>query len=170
MIEAITIAKNRYAPDGAQDICVFRMDGGEKLTLGQLMAAICIKAGASLEAQSISMVNKLNSGNVLLDKTGEYMEKLGQGAINDDEWKAMKNTCINELGVTDELPDHAQSYNDRVKAMAALKKRVEELSRKAQKDMIEVQSLLSKRDVALTTSTNLVAAIGMTMDNTARNY
>lgn len=170
MIEAITIATNRYAPDGAQDICMFTMDGGEKLTLGQLMAAVCIKAGASLEAQSVSMMNKLNAGNVLLDQASGYMETLSNGAVDDSEWSIMKDFFVNELAITDELPEHVQSYNDRFKALAALKSKMEKLTRQSQEDLIEVQSLLSRRDVTFSTSTNLVSALGATKNNTAKNY
>ena len=55
MIEEVQIATNRYAPPGAQAINMYLIDG-EQLTLGQLTIAVCIKAGANMEAQNVSRI------------------------------------------------------------------------------------------------------------------
>lgn len=170
MIDAVTIATNRYAPDGAQAICMYSMDGGENLTLGQLMAAVCIKAGAGLEAQSVFMMNKLNRNNSTLEQASGYLEQLCSGPVSDSDWTTMKNFFTGTLGITDALPNQANSYNDRLTAAKALRVKLEELTRESQEDMIDVQSLINRRDVAFTTATNLISALGSTKNNTALNY
>lgn len=170
MIEAVSIAQNRYAPDGIQNINMYSMDGGEDLTLGQLMAAVCIKAGASLESQSISKMNKLNQSNSMLEKASGYMEQLCAGNVSDSDWASMKTYFRYTLGITADLPDNARTYNNRMEAAKELKLKLEELSRESQEDMIDVQSLINRRDTAFTTATNLVSALGTSKNNTASNY
>ncbi len=167
MIEAVQIATNRYAPDGAQAINMYRIDG-EQLTLGQLMAAVCIKAGTSMEAQTILKVNSMNGNTDVLNTASEYLKQLAENNVSN--WANVKLFIINTLGVPSSgLPDNIASFNDRLKAINAMKVKMELLTRKAQEDMIDVQSMINKRDVAFTTGTNVVKELGNSSNNIALN-
>ncbi len=167
MIEAVQIATNRYAPDGAQAINMYRIDG-EQLTLGQLMAAVCIQAGASMEAQTILKVNSMNGNTDILNTASGYLKQLAEENISN--WATIKSFLVNTLEIPSSgLPETVNSYNDRFKAINAMKVKMELLTRKAQEDMIDVQSMINKRDVAFTTGTNVVKELGNSSNNIALN-
>lgn len=170
MIEAVAIAENRYAPTGMKAINMYSMDGGENLTLGQLMAAVCIKAGANFEARSVSKLNKLSQENDTLKTASEHMETLSKGTVSDTDWTNMKNFLTGTLGISSsELPDKADTYAKRMQAAKVLKVKLESLSRQSQEDMIDVQSLINMRDVAYSTSSNLISSLGSSKNNIANN-
>ena len=172
MIEAVQIATNRYAPNGAQAINMYSMDGGDDLTLGQLIAAVCIKAGANMEAQSITRMNAMNGNTEIINTASGYVSELANG--NSSNWPTIRNYMINTMGISASdipsatMPDNGLSYNDRMKAINAMKIKLEALTRQAQEDMIELQSLINKRDVAYTTSTNLMRELGTSNNNIAQ--
>ena len=169
MIEAVQIATNRYAPDDAQAINMYKMDG-EQLTLGQLIAAVCIKAGTCMEAQSILKVNSMNANTEIIKTASGYLQQLAEGSVSDSDWATIKSFLVNTMKVSSsDLPDEAKSFVDRFKAINAMKNKMEALTRQAQEDMIDLQSLISKRDVAYTTSTSLVKETGSSSNNIATN-
>ena len=167
MIEAVQIATNRYAPDGAQAINMYSINGGENLTLGQLMAAVCIGAGANMEAQSVNKMNRMNNNVEHLKTAAEYLGQLATDSVSD--WATVRNFLRGTLGMTStEAPDTLDtSYNGRFKVINALKNHLEALTRQAQEDMIDVQSLISRRDVCMTTGSSLVKSTGGSQNNTA---
>ena len=165
MIEPVQIATNRYAPDGAQAINMYSMDG-EQLSLGQLMAAVFIKAGANMEAQTVTKVNSMNGNTEKIETAAAYLKQLAEGNIS--EWDTIKSFLINTLEISSSaLPSNVNSYNDRFKAINAMKVKLEMLTRKAQEDMIDVQSLINKRDVAFTTGTSVIKELGSSANNIA---
>lgn len=165
MITEVQIATNRYAPPGAEAINMYNLDG-EQLTLGQLYIAVCIRAGANMEAQTITKVNGMNANTELLRTASGYLQQLAEGNVSD--WGAMRNWLVGTLGVdSSTLPNSVNSYADRYKAINAMKVKMEALTRQAQEDMIDVQSMISKRDVAYTTGTSLVKSLGGSQNNTA---
>ncbi len=167
MIEAVQIATNRYAPDDAQAINMYKMDG-EQLTLGQLIAAVCIKAGMNMEAQSILKVNSMNANTEIIKTASGYLQQLAEGTVT--TWGTIKSFLVEKMEVpSSELPNNVDSFTDRFKAINAMKVKMEALTRQAQEDMIDLQSLISKRDVAYTTSTSLVKETGSSSNNIALN-
>lgn len=167
MIESVQIASNRYAPDNAQAINMYTLDGGEELTLGQLMAAVCIRTGTNAEAQSINKMNYMNSNVELLEKTSGYLGEIASNNVTSG-WDTIKNFLINSLGMSSsDLPDNLNSYDKRNQAINAMKVQLEALTRQAQEDMIDLQSLVNSRDVCFTTGTNLIKATGHSILNTA---
>ena len=167
MIEAVQIATNRYAPDGAQAINMYRLDGGDSLTLGQLMAAVCIKAGASMEAQTVRRMNTMNGNTDIIETASAYLSQIANGNVSN--WAEISSFMTGTLGITAaELPANVSSYANRMKAVNAMKAKLEALTRQAQEDMIEVQSLINKRDVAFSTGTNLVKELGSSSNNIAQ--
>ena len=169
MIQSVQIATNRYAPPGAEAINMYSMDGGERLTLGQLMAAVCIRAGMNKEAQSVNKMNIMNNNVEDLKTASEYLDQLATDTVSD--WATVRNFLRNTLGMsTSEAPDSLDtSYSGRFKVINAMKAHVEALTRQAQEDMIDVQSLISQRDVAFTTGTSLVKSTGGSSNNIALN-
>ena len=167
MIEAVQIATNKYAPNSAQAINMYSMDGGDDLTLGQLIAAVCIKAGANMEAQSITRMNAMNGNTEIINTASGYVSELANG--DKSHWSTIRNYMINTMGISSsEIPSTVDTYNDRMKAINAMKIKLEALTRQAQEDMIELQSLINKRDVAYTTSTNLMRELGTSNNNIAQ--
>ena len=50
-IDVQQIGTNRYAPAGADAVRLYSTNGSEGLTLAQLVAAVCIRRSAHLEAR-----------------------------------------------------------------------------------------------------------------------
>ena len=169
MIEPVQIAINHYAPPGAESINMYRIDG-DQLTLGQLIAAVCIKAGANYEAQSIMRSNAMNMNTEKIKTASDYLQRLAEDKINSDtEWISIRAWLITELEVSG-LPTSVSSYEKRFQAIDAMKTKMEALTRQAQEDMIELQSLINKRDVAYTTGTGAIQELGSSQNNTASNF
>ncbi len=169
MIEAVQIATNRYAPDGAQAINMYSINGGENLTLGQLMAAVCIGAGANMEAQSINKMNYMNTNVELLDQASGILSQLATNSVSN--WTTSRDFLRNSLGMSStDVPDNLDtSYNGRFKVINAMKVKLEELTRQAQEDMIDLQSLINKRDIAFSTGTSLIKSTGGSSNNISMN-
>ena len=167
MIASVQISINRYAPPGAAAVNMYAVDGGEQLTLAQLMAAVCIRAGANMEAQSVNKMNRMNNNVEHLKTAAEYLGQLATNSVSD--WATVRNFLRGTLGMTSaEAPDTLDtSYNGRFKVINALKNHLEALTRQAQEDMIDVQSLISRRDVCMTTGSSLVKSTGGSQNNTA---
>ena len=166
-----TIAVNRYAPKGSEGIHLYSngLEGGSHLTLGQLSIAISMRAAAEYEAQSIVKMNRMASGSDLLSKASEYMGLVADDAV--ESWATLKSAIINELGISaDSLPDDLSTYKKRMTAVAALKAKVDALTQTQQTDMIDLQTLVNRRDVAFSASSNMVRALGTSMDGNAGNF
>ena len=176
MIDPVQIATNRYAPDGAQAINMYRMDNGETLTLGQLFAAVCIGAGANMEAQAILKVNSMNANTELIKSASACLKRLAENQVPTTVWNKTRTWLIVALGIpaeslpeslADETSGSSASYAKRFQVINAMKVKMEALTRQSQEDMIDVQSMISKRDVAYTTGTSLIKSIGSSQNNTA---
>lgn len=157
-IESVQIATNRNAPVGSDAINLYNTDFAQNLTLGQLMSAVCLRAGAFLEAQSIAKINSMNSGTSQIEELSAMMERLSGEEIPDAEWSAMRATLEATYGIPD-LPTTINSYANRIAVLNALKEKLEQLTQVSQEDMIDLQTLVNRRDAAYTTSTNLVKSI-----------
>ena len=169
MIQAVQIATNRYAAPGAQAINMYSVDGGEKLTLGQLMAAVCIRAAMNREAQSVNKMNIMNNNVENLKTAAEYLDQLATNTVTN--WPLVRDFLRNTLGMTSaEVPDSLNtSYKARFKVINAMKNLLDALTRQAQEDMIDVQSLINQRDIAFTTGTSLVKSTGGSSNIIASN-
>jgi len=166
-----TIAINRYAPSGSEGIHLYSngLEGGSHLTLGQLSIAVCMRAAAEYEAQSVLKMNRMTSGSELLSKASGYMAVVADDEV--ESWSALKTAIMNELSIpADSLPDDINTYKKRMTAVAALKAKVDSLTQTQQTDMIDLQTLVNRRDVAFSTSSNMVRALGSSMDGNAGNF
>jgi hypothetical protein len=138
------------------------------LTLGQLVQAVCIRTAAALEAQSVNKMNTMTAGSVKLDDAAGWLTKIVQGTA---DWPAARAFLTGTMGVDQSaLPADLTSYDRRMQAANALKSKMETLTQSQQEEMIDLQTLVNRRDVAFSTSSNIVRALGTsTMDN-AQNF
>ena len=164
-----TIAENRYAPSGSEAINLYATGrvGGSHLTLGQLVIAVSMRSAAEYEAQSVLKMNRMAGGSNKLEKVAEFMDEIANG---DGDWAAIKAYCQTELGITDELPDSINTYAKRMAAITALKTKANALTQQQQTDMIDMQTLVNRRDVAFSASSNIVRALGSSQSGNAGNF
>ena len=167
MIETVKIAENRYAPDSANAINMYTMDNGEQWTIGQLMAAVCIRIGMVAEARSINKMNHMNGNLEQLKTASGYMGEIASNNVTSG-WSTIKNYMTNTLGITDTLPDNLNTFERRNQAISVMKVKLEAMTRRAQEDMIDLQSYINRRDVCFTTGTNLIKATGQSTMNIAQ--
>ena len=171
MLDSTTIAINRYAPVGCERIKLYSngFEGGSDLTIGQLAIAVSMRSAAAYEAQSVVKMNMMSSGSLCLEKASEYMEQLANDEMSD--WATARNYLVSELGIDEEdLPETVDSYKRRMEAIDAIKSKVDALTQQQQTNMIDLQTLVNRRDVACSTSSNIVRTLGTSMSKDAANF
>ena len=168
-----TIAVNRYAPQGADAISLYSNGSAEGLTLAQLAISVCLQAASAYEGQSVVKMNILTRGAVkldgaALDGAAQWMEKIANGSA---DWAQAKAYITSELGISDAaLPDAINTYDKRMAAVKAVKEKIDALTQQQQRDMIDMQTLVNRRDVAYSTSSNVVRTLGASQEADAANF
>ena len=163
-----TIALNRYAPQGADAISLYSNGSAEGLTLAQLAVSVCLQAASAYEGQSVVKMNILTRGAVKLDGAAQWMEKIANGSA---DWTQAKAYITSELGISDAaLPDAINTYDKRMAAVKAVKEKIDALTQQQQRDMIDMQTLVNRRDVAYSTSSNVVRTLGASQEADAANF
>lgn len=163
-IEANMIAVNRYAPEGSKAINLYSTSTADNLTLGQLVSAVCIRTAGALEEQSVNKMNLMSVGTEKLEKASAYMQAIAEETMSD--WAAAKAYLTDTVGVTG-LPDDLSTYEKRMQAVNAIKEKLEAMTQQAQEDMIDLQTLINRRDMTFNTSSNIVKAMGNSKTNSA---
>ena len=163
------ISTSRYAPHGSDQVYLYanELEGGQHLTLGQLVIAVSMRSAAEYEAQSVVKMNRMAGGASQLEKVAEFMELIADGG---GDWPAIKSYCQTELGITEGLPDDIDTYARRMTAITALKTKANALTQQQQTDMIDMQTLVNRRDVAFSASSNIVRALGTSQSGNAANF
>ena len=169
MIGVEQIATNRYAPAGSEAINLYSngMEGGDHLTIGQLAIAVSMRAAAEYEAQSVIKMNRMTSGSEKLSLCGQYMQEVSDGTAN---WPVVKAYLTNVIGIKEGLPDTIDTYAKRRTAVAQIKAKVDAMTQVQQEEMIDLQTLVNRRDVAFSASSNIVRALGTSMNGNAGNF
>ena len=163
-----TIAVNRYAPQGADAISLYSNGSAEGLTLAQLAISVCLQAASAYEGQSVVKMNILTRGAVKLDGAAQWIEKIANGSA---DWSQAKAYITSELGISDAaLPDAINTYDKRMAAVKAVKEKIDALTQQQQRDMIDMQTLVNRRDVAYSTSSNVVRTLGASQEADAANF
>lgn len=163
-----TIALNRYAPQGSDAITLYSNDSASGLTLGQLAISVCLHAASAYEGQSVVKMNILTQGSVKLDGAAQWMEKIANGSA---DWPTAKAYLTGEMGISAEtLPDAINTYDKRMAAVKAVKEKIDVLTQQQQRDMIDMQTLVNRRDVAYSTSSNIVRTLGASQDAGAASF
>lgn len=169
MIEIEKIATNRYAPSGSEAVNLYSTgaEGGSGLTIAQLAIAVCVNAATAYESQSVVKMNTMTAGSVKLDAAAGWLERIAGGSA---DWTKAKAFATTELGIeSNELPDAIDTYDRRMAAVAAYKGKMDVLVQQQQRDAVDLQTMVNRRDVAYTTSSNIVKAIGTSMSGGAAN-
>lgn len=169
-IQIETIATNRYAPSGADAINLYSngLEGGSGLTLGQLAISVCMNAAVAYEGQSVLKMNAMTSGSGKLSEAAGWLVKVANGSAN---WAQAKAFCTSTLGIAEsELPADLSSYDRRMQATVAMKARMDALTQSQQEAMIDLQTMVNRRDVAFTTSSNIIRALGTSVNGNAGNF
>lgn len=161
------IATNRYAPAGADAISLYGTELAGGLTLGQLVIAVSMRSAAEYEAQGVVKMNRMAGGSEKLEKMAAFMAEIADGG---GDWATIKEYCKNELGITDELPDAIDTYAKRMSAISALKAKANALTQQQQTEMIDLQTLVNRRDVAYSASSNIIRALGASQNGGATNF
>ena len=170
MIGIEQIAANRYAPNGSEAINLYSMgtEGDSELTFGQLAIAVCLTAAAAYEGQSVVKMNSMTAGSVKLDAAAAWLAKVADGTA---DWAQAKAFATGELGIkADELPDGIDTYAKRMAAATAFKKQMDVLVQQQQRDVVDLQTMVNRRDVAYSTSSNIVNALGHSQEGNAANF
>ena len=169
-ITATEISTNRYAPDGCNSVLLFNTgdEGGSGLTLAQLSIAVSMKVASAYERQSVVKMNTMNIDTLKLEAAADWLTIVANGTA---DYAQAKNFCVTELKIdADTLPYDLDSYNNRMAMAKAMKSKIDALAQAQQEDMIDLQTLINRRDVAYSTSTNIVTAFGSSMQANAANY
>ena len=165
-----TIAVNRYAPRGSEAVNLYSngLEGGDHLTIGQLVIAVAMRAAAAYEAQSVTKMNVMAADTAVLARAADYMEEI----VNEtDNWPTIRQFLVDELGVKeDDLPGDIDTYKKRMEAIDAMKMKVDALTQNQQTDMVDMQSLVNRRGTADSASSNMVRALGKSMYTDANNF
>ena len=169
-ISVETISVNRYAPRGSEAVNLYSngLEGGDHLTIGQLVIAVAMRAAAAYEAQSVTKMNVMAADTAVLSRAADYMEEI----VNEtDNWPTIRQFLVDELGVKeDDLPSDIDTYKKRMAAIDAMKMKVDALTQNQQTDMVDMQSLVNRRDTAYSASSNMVRALGKSMYTDANNF
>lgn len=187
LIEAINLAQNtvniqhgdRSESFKLGDVKLYSYAGIEGLTLGQLANALCVHIGVALEDQSVNKMNIITMNARRLKATAKVLEEIMAGTgdyssvlqLPGYEGMTYKDFLVKvikfSIGENCQLPSELKTYDDRMKVFMALKEKVTADATQSQQDMVDLQTYMSRRDVAYSTSTNLIKKTGMTLQETA---
>ena len=176
-IQLMQISTNRYAPSGSNAVLLYGTGTSDWLTLGQLVQAVCVRSAAAAEAQSVIKMNLMTSNSQLLDDAAGWLKQVADGTAN---WSSARTFCVNQLGIpssslpgvseADSTTGRLSSYNKRMQAAAAMQDKMNALAQSQQEDMIDLQTLVNRRDVAFSTASGVVRTMGQSQMQDAANF
>ena len=86
-------------------------------------------------------------------------------------WDAAKIFLVDTMGIdASTLPPDLASYDRRMQAVEALKNKMDPLAQSQQEDMVDLQSMVNRRDVAHSTASNIVRALSTSTSANAANF
>ena len=171
----VQIATNKYAPTGSEAINLYSYENASNLTVAQLVQAVCLRSAATYERRSVIKMNMMTSGSETLDDAADWLEKIAGGTAN---WTDAKTFLVDKMGIAaNSLPDSLEptesdgrcSYDKRMQASKALQDKMNLLAQSQQEDMIDLQTLVNRRDVAYSTSSGVVRTMGQSMTQDVAN-
>ena len=168
MISNIQIATNHYAPVGSEAILMYDTGASGPLTLGQLVQAVCLRSAAINETQSVMKMNTMTAGSEKLETASSWLSQIVKGTAN---WSQAKSYLVYTLGIPlSSLPVDISTYDRRMQAANALKAKMDTLTQSQQEDMIDLQTLVNRRDSAFSTASNVVRTLGTSTAGNAANF
>ncbi len=187
-IESVQVGFNPYGGAGAAtQVNLFNYNGCEELTLGQLVSAICVRVGVALETESVNKTNVLSWTTRRLRALAETLDGVVNGTLNYDsvlasegyEGMTVRDFLTGEMEYTiaeagkpsdAALPASLDNVTDRMTFYERVKGKIDSDTSTSQKDMIDLQTYISRRDVAYSTATSSVRTLGATLQGTAANF
>ena len=109
-------------------------------------------------------MNMMSIGTEKLEKASVYMQEIAEETMSD--WAAAKAYLADTVGVSG-LPDDLSTYEKRMQAVNAIKEKLDSMTQQAQEDMIDLQTLINRRDMTYNTSSNVIKAMGNSKTNSA---
>ena len=190
LIESVQAGVNPYGGAGAAtQVNLYAYNGCEELTLGQLVNAVCVRIGVALETESVNKSNLITTSSRRLRALADVLEGVVNGELGYDsampgdgyEELSVRQFLVDELGYVIDaedadgessggLPSALESVSDRLAFYARRKGRIDSDTSTSQKDMVDLQTSISRRDVAYSTATNIVRTLGATLQAVASNY
>lgn len=164
---------------GTSGAKLYNYAGLEQLTLGQLANAICVHVGVALEDQSVNKMNIITLNARRLKAAAKVLETLVAGEANYETkldlpgYEGMtygdflRDVMKLSTGLSGQLPTEVTTYDQRMQVYTALKEKVTADATASQQDMIDLQTYMSRRDVAYSTASNLIRATGATLQATS---
>lgn len=172
-ITGVEIAKNKCAPAGVDSILLYNSDLAQGLTLTQLVQQVCIRAAAVGEAQSVLKMNAMTSESQRLSEAADWLKQIVDGTAN---WTKARDFLVGKMGIPEStLPstltiNGQPYYKYQIQAAKALQDKMNVLAQTQQEDMIDLQTLVNRRDVAYSTASGVVRSNGQTMSQDAQNF
>ena len=187
-IERVQVGVNPCGGAGAAtQVNLFNYNGCEGLTLGQLVSAICVRVGVALETESVNKTNIITRTTRRLRALSEVLDGVVNGTMNYDSTLTsegfagmkvrefltgeMEYTISSSGAGTDAaLPASLDNVTNRMTFYERVKGKIDSETSTSQKDMVDLQTYISRRDVAYSTATNSVRTLGSTLQGTAANF
>lgn len=169
-ITATEIGVNVNAPVDSAAINLYDTHGASGLTLSQLVQSVCIYVAGALERESVLKMNTMTSGSRLLDEAASWLSQI----VDEDsgcDWSEAKSFLVDKMGIDESsLPSDLSSYDKRMQAAEALMDKMDNLTTSQQQDMVDLQTLVNRRDTAYSTSSNATRAFASSVTGVARNF
>ena len=186
IVQAEKIGVNAYAPQGANAIYLYDFDGVGGLTLPQLMMAMCIRRAAIIEEQSVLKMNEINASAAwlqVLALVGESvlsrssltskldLSKTDYVPTNVPTVTTYWDFLVYEVGLDKaSVPTRFSTTDQRTALYRQLTDKMSAASTTNQEQVIDLQSLVSRRDSTFNASAATVKRFGTTMNSVASNF
>lgn len=184
IIQTTPIATQRYS--GSAPVNLYAYNDCEELTLGQLANVLCCKLGALMEDQCVVKSNVISRATRRLAAMGEIVQSVANydteavdydTKLTVDGYSGMTygDFLVKELGLKSSgdnstLPADFTSAPNRLALFMAVKPSIESGSSQNQQNLIDLQTYLSRRDVAFSTATSIVKTLGTCLTDTVDNF
>lgn len=164
------IGTSRYAPVAVN---AYQYNGLEGLSFGQLIMAVCCRRAAAIESQSVLKMNELTATTAWLEALSSVAQQIFTATGLDEpadiaasgyvcrkaaRVPTLRDFLANECGVDAAYLDIG-SADARTALFGQLKAPMDSASLQSQQQTIDLQSLVSRRDVTYNTSAATVKAI-----------
>lgn len=147
------------------------------LSIGQLVMALCLARASELEAQIITLMEKMNETSTKL----EALTEMEEGLVNVDDKKLVTEvsggltynnafyTYASFLHVVIGIDDEVLGKMTVGEAITEIEAKMDELNSFSQQKMIELQSLTNKRDQSYDMISNILKSLHTTLIGNVNN-
>ena len=168
------LTANVYTIDG-----VYGPDGKKlrRLSIGQLVMALCLQRAAALESQVIDKMSSIENTSTLLELMTEIENAVLAGTVNMSSKKVTYNGksytyyqfLTETMGMDADVVPTGNVNADSTDFLTALEAKMDEKNTFSQQAMIELQSLTNKRDQAYDMVSNVLKSVNTVLVGIANN-